>query len=1186
MMQRLSKAILNEPEIARTVSAVDAGGCPALISGLTGAQRAHLLAAVRTDTSRPVVYIAADELELRRAAGDLSALTGERVITLTPRDFVFRDVEGVSREFERRRLDALLRISGVSPYADTAQPDSKQPPAAPIVVTTAWALMQRAIPKNILEPAVFTLSPGETHDIDALCARLITLGYSHSEQTDSSGQFARRGGIVDIFTPAHTEPVRAEFFGDEIDSLTFFDAASQRRGEHCPRAVIVPAAETLASLSPGGTDSVISALETLAERVKAPRGSRGAVLHGAILSDLDRLRNARSFPAADRYLELIYPFATGLDYLPENAVVLISEPARVKDAAERAEKQQYDELLPLLEAGAMDSSLLRFNDTAENLFTGLERFAVIMSDVFAVSQYPIAPRTITSVFAKQLPSFGGSLETAAGELEHYINSGYRTVLTAPTRAAADALARYLTEKNLRCALDYELMKMPAPGAAAVAVGALSGGMEYPSIKLAVLTEGHYSEARAARPRKSRAKTNRERVQSFTELNPGDLVVHDQHGIGRFIGIFPMLVDGVRKDYIKIAYAGSDSLYIPATQLDSISKYIGGGGEDSPVALSKMGGAEWTKAKTRARGAARDIAKELIALYAARQRARGHAFAPDSAWQREFEDKFGYAETEDQLRCIEEIKRDMERGIPMDRLLCGDVGYGKTEVALRAVMKCVEGGFQAAILVPTTVLARQHFITISKRFAGYPVNIEVLSRFRTPAQIRKSLKNIQAGIADIIIGTHRLLQKDIEFRRLGLLVVDEEQRFGVTHKERLKALSATVDVLTLSATPIPRTLNMALSGIRDMSVIEEPPTGRQPVQTYVLEHDWGIIRDAIMRETSRGGQTYYLHNRIETIDRAASRLNEMLNPEGTPENERIAIAVAHGQMDEESLSDVMERVSDGDVSVLVCTTIIEAGIDIPNVNTLIVEDADKLGLSQLHQIRGRVGRSPRRAYAYLTFRRGKVLTEISAKRLEAVREFAEFNAGFKIAMRDLELRGAGNLLGADQSGHMMKLGYDMYLKLLEEAVAEERGEKPVPRAECTADLSIEALLPESYVPSGAQRVDLYRRIARVRTEEDSEELIAELIDRYGDPPTAAVSLVRVALLRAQAAQRGISEITQKDDRLRIRLTEFDLARVTELYAVPEFTGRLRVEAGSTPAVSLSLKKGLGVLEDAERFVAAW
>jgi transcription-repair coupling factor (superfamily II helicase) len=616
----------------------------------------------------------------------------------------------------------------------------------------------------------------------------------------------------------------------------------------------------------------------------------------------------------------------------------------------------------------------------------------------------------------------------------------------------------------------------------------------------------------------------------------------------------------------------------------VAKYIGGvvdtedeEGSRGAIKLSKLGGADWVKAKTKAKTAAKEMARELIRLYAQRQRIAGHAFPADTVWQTEFEGRFGYQETDDQLKCTQEIKTDMEKAIPMDRLLCGDVGYGKTEVAFRAIMKCILGGSQAAILVPTTVLAQQHYVTSMRRFAGYPVNIEVLSRFRSPAQIKRALRDIEIGGVDFIIGTHRLLQKDVKFKKLGLLVVDEEQRFGVSHKERLKGLSKQVDVLTLSATPIPRTLNMALSGIRDMSSIEEPPQSRRPVQTYVLEHDWSILCDAIRREISRGGQVYYLHNRIETIERVTSRLIERL--------EGISVAIAHGRMDEDSLSDVMERMTAGEIQILVCTTIIESGIDIPNVNTLIVEDADKLGLAQLHQIRGRVGRSPRRAYAYLTFRRGKALSEVAEKRLSAIREFAEFNSGFKIAMRDLEIRGAGSLLGAEQSGHMISVGYDMYLKLLEEAVLEEKGEKPPMRAECPADLNVSAGIPEKYVPSGQQRMDIYRRIALIRSEEDSNDMLTELIDRYGDPPEQVIALTSIAMLRSEASLVGITEISQKDGWLRLKLSNFSMESISNLYAMPEYNNRFKVIAGTDPAIALKLASP-AVVDEAVKFVKAY
>ena len=656
------------------------------------------------------------------------------------------------------------------------------------------------------------------------------------------------------------------------------------------------------------------------------------------------------------------------------------------------------------------------------------------------------------------------------------------------------------------------------------------------------------------------------------------MVHEHHGVGRYVGMVKMPVDGVERDYVKIAYAGTDVLYVPATQLDLVSKYIGGGEDANETKkLSRLGGGDWEKAKSKARKAVKDLAKGLIALYAQRQRQPGYAFSPDSPWQREFEEQFEYTETDDQLRCIGEIKRDMERPTPMDRLLCGDVGYGKTEVAFRAMMKCVLDGKQAAVLVPTTVLARQHYLNALRRFAKYPVNIDVVSRFRTPTQMKETLRKVENGEVDILIGTHRLFNKDVKFKDLGLLVVDEEQRFGVQHKEKLKENFRQVDVLTLSATPIPRTLNMALSGIRDMSTLEEPPADRQPVQTYVLEHDWGVLGDAMRRELERGGQVYYLHNRVDTIDRTASRIQQLLG-------DQAAVGVAHGKMAQEAIDDVMSRMTDGELNVLVCTTIIETGIDLPNANTLIIEDADHLGLAQLHQIRGRVGRSNRRAFAYLTYRKGKALSENSAKRLEAIREFAEFGSGFKIAMRDLEIRGAGNVLGPEQSGFMLSVGYDMYLKLLEEAVLTQQGQ-PVPkRTDCAANLTVAASIPDRYVPAQEQRMDLYRRIAALRTEQDADDLVDELIDRYGEPPRTVNNLISVALLRTEAAQAGITDIDQKNGSLLLTIPEFDLRLVSQLCGGERYKGRLLFSAGEKPYLSLRLKKGEDALRAARALVA--
>jgi transcription-repair coupling factor (superfamily II helicase) len=815
----------------------------------------------------------------------------------------------------------------------------------------------------------------------------------------------------------------------------------------------------------------------------------------------------------------------------------------------------------------------------EDFCERLSNRAVAYLDAFSGSSYPEEnrPKQLLPMTAKQLPSYGGNLDTAASDLAHYQKQEFRCLVLCGSRRRAEMLQEMLGAKNLSAFLCIPLVRLPEEGQILLAEGTLPYGMEYPTAKLAVLTEGQLMSKTA--PKKKAAKkgaTNRQKLNSFTDLSPGDLVVHENYGIGRFVAMEQIKVDGAVKDYVKIAYQGSDTLFVPATQLDMVSKYIGGGGEDANVKLNKIGTDAWQKTKTKARKAAKDMAAELIKLYAARKRQEGFAFAADTPWQQEFEDNFPYPETDDQLRCIAEIKGDMESPIPMDRLLCGDVGFGKTEVALRAVMKAVMDSKQVAILVPTTVLAQQHYHTAVSRFRGFPVNIDVLSRFRTPTEQNRTLQNVRAGTVDLVIGTHKLLQKSVQFKDLGLLIVDEEQRFGVSHKERLKELSQGVDVLTLSATPIPRTLNMALSGIRDMSTIEAPPSDRYPVQTFVIEHNNAIIDDAIRREIERGGQVYYLHNRVETIDQCASALKRRIPG--------LSVAVAHGKMGEDALGDVMQSMADGDIQVLVCTTIIETGLDIPNANTLIIENADRFGLSQLHQLRGRVGRSTRHAYAYFTYRPDKALTEIAEKRLSAIRDFAEFGSGFKIAMRDLEIRGAGNLLGAEQSGHMMSVGYDMYLKLLDEAVLEERGEAPkVP--DCTADLNVTANVDKDYVARGEERMDLYRRMAAIRSQQDADDLLDEVIDRYGEPPKGVLNLIDIALLRADAKICGITDIKQKASDVLLTLAEMDFESISAICADPDYKDRLFfVATAKMPTLRLKLHTKADSLKQTKALVA--
>ena len=894
--------------------------------------------------------------------------------------------------------------------------------------------------------------------------------------------------------------------------------------------------------------------------------------------DLNKYENQLSNPASDRYMALIYPeLATALDYVPEDAVFVLCDQSNLRRTARTRTEETGLQLDSLLQGGLVAGELCDYVCQWEDFCSKLSGRTTVYLDAFAGTAYPeeCPPKQLLPMIAKQLPGYGGNLDTAASDLAHYQKMEFASLVLCGSRRRAELLQEMLRERGLSAFLCIPLTTMPKPGQILLAEGTLPFGMEYPGSKLAVLTEGQLIAKSAPKKKTKKTATNRQKLNSFTDLSPGDLVVHENYGIGRFVAMEQIKVDGAVKDYVKIAYQGSDTLFVPATQLDLVSKYIGGGGEDSNVRLNKIGTDAWQKTKTKARKAAKDMAGELIQLYAARKRQEGFAFGADTPWQKEFEDNFPYPETDDQLRCIAEIKSDMESPIPMDRLLCGDVGFGKTEVALRAVMKAVMDGKQVAILVPTTVLAQQHYNTAVARFRGFPVNIGVLSRFHSPTQQKKTLQKLETGLVDIVIGTHKLLQKTVKFKDLGLLIVDEEQRFGVSHKERLKEISKGVDVLTLSATPIPRTLNMALSGIRDMSTIEEPPADRYPVQTFVMEHNNAILDDAIRREIERGGQVYYLHNRVETIDQCAARLKNRIPG--------LSVAVAHGKMSEDALGDVMHAMADGDIQVLVCTTIIETGLDIPNANTLIIENADRFGLSQLHQLRGRVGRSTRHAYAYFTFRPDKSLTEIAEKRLAAVRDFAEFGSGFKIAMRDLEIRGAGNLLGAEQSGHMMSVGYDMYLKLLDEAVLEERGDTPR-EPECTADLNITANVDKDYVSRGEERMDLYRRMAAIREQADADDLLDEIIDRYGDPPKGVLNLIDVALLRANARKAHIQDIRQKGGEVQFTLTELNLEAISALCSDPDYKSRVQfVATAKDPTLRLKLSSGVDSLRQSKVFI---
>ena len=1162
-MEKLLALLKSIPEYSVMLQALSRRESVA-VTGIGQINRSHLIAGLTRDVSRPLVILCQDDMAARRLQEELKCFLGKTAPILPGRELTLYDAAVVSRSWEQKRLRQLYDLA----LGNT-----------PLQIMTWESLSQRTMPKDVLLKAAFTLEVGQAYPLEDLCRSLTAAGYSRCGLVEGPGQFAVRGGIVDIYSPAADRPFRAEFFGDELDTMGYFEPDTQRRSENIDSVVVLPVGETQPCLHPGGIPGLCADLNKLIARQRR-RKNINEELIATLSKDLEKYENGLNNSASDRYMALIYPeMATAADYIPADALVILCDQGSLKRTASARSDEIGMQLDSLLQGGLVAGELCDYVAQWDDFCFGLKGRTVVYFDAFGGSSYPEScpPKHLFPLTAKQLPSYGGNLDTAATDLSHYQKMEFGSLVLCGSRRRAELLQEMLRGKGLSAFLCIPLTTLPKPGQILLAEGTLPFGMEYPLSKIAVLTEGQLISK--TEPRRKAAKktgsTNRQKLNSFTDLTPGDLVVHENYGIGRFVAMEQIKVDGAVKDYIKIAYQGSDTLFVPATQLDLVSKYIGSGGEDTTVRLNKIGSDAWQKTKAKARKAAKDMAGELIQLYAARKRQLGYAFSPDAPWQKEFEDNFPYPETDDQLRCIADIKHDMEAPQPMDRLLCGDVGFGKTEVALRAVMKAIMDGKQVAILVPTTVLAQQHYQTAISRFRGFPVNIDVLSRFRTAQQQKATVQKLRAGAIDLIIGTHKLLQKTVEFKDLGLLIIDEEQRFGVSHKERLKEMSKGVDVLTLSATPIPRTLNMALSGIRDMSTIEEPPADRYPVQTFVMEHNNAILDDAIRREVERGGQVYYLHNRVETIDQVAGALRRRIPG--------LSVAVAHGQMGEDALGDVMHAMAGGEIQVLVCTTIIETGLDIPNANTLIIENADRFGLSQLHQLRGRVGRSTRHAYAYFTYKPDKNLSEVAEKRLSAIRDFAEFGSGFKIAMRDLEIRGAGNLLGAEQSGHMMSVGYDMYLKLLDEAVLEEKGEAPK-SPDCTADLNVTANVDKNYVSRGEERMDLYRRMAAIRTQEDADDLLDEIVDRYGEPPRGVLNLIDIALLRANARKVGVQDIKQKAGDVLFTLHNLNFDAITALCADPGYKNRVVfVATAKQPTLRFKLASGVDSLKQCKIFI---
>ena len=1140
-MNFLVNVLKNSPAFKSLLSNTKTGKS-LCVSGLSTINKANVIYALCRLKGVTAFCVASDEKEAQTLCNDLCSM-GLKACVYPVRDYNFLDFQSKSHEYEHARLKVLLKL--IENDCD-------------VVISCIDAASQLTVPKKVLEESTIVFEEGKEIPLEKAVRSLTLLGYERFDAVDGNGQFSLRGGILDFFMPDSDYPVRAEFWGDEITDLSYFDLETQRRFKKAGKIKLTPS-----------TEIIIEDKDALAYKIvhKANllRSKNSAKAKEKLLTEAELIRNGAQIANADKFIGQIYDKPECLfDYFSRDTLFFTSEFGNISDRGKAMDFQNSEALKQGFEDGVLCRGFDRFTLTFNECIDIFNAHGTIVLENFVHGSIPINLADIISFSSKQLNRWNGSYKQLAEDLNGLFTPQSRGVILAGTDKAAKNLCDSLRNDGFPAQLCDSLDDAKA-GAIYVLTGALSAGFEFPGEKFFLITYGQTAYTPEKKNRKK--QKNGQEIYSLSELTVGDYVVHSVHGIGVFGGIRKIDTHGITKDYIKIDYAKGDVLYVPVTQLDMVAKYIGPR-ENSSVKLSRLGSQDWQKAKARVKTSVKDIAKELIALYSARMKAKGYAFSGDNEWQRDFEASFEYEETPDQLRCCEEIKHDMERTAPMDRLLCGDVGFGKTEVALRAAFKCVADSKQCALLCPTTILAWQHYQTVTKRFEGYPIRVELLSRFRTAKQQKEILKKLKRGEVDMIVGTHRLVQKDVEFRDLGLAIIDEEQRFGVAQKERFKELCKNVDVLTLSATPIPRTLNMAMSGLRDMSVIEEAPQNRQPVQTYVLEHDEAVINEAIRRELRRGGQVFYLHNNVETIESKASKILEAV-PEAK-------IAIGHGKMKENELSEVWRKMLEQEVDVLVCTTIIETGVDLPNANTLIIENADCMGLSQLHQLRGRVGRSSRRAYAYFTFRRSKVLTEIQQKRLAAIREFTEFGSGFKIAMRDLELRGAGNIMGAQQHGHMESVGYDMYLKLLGEAVSEERGEKPETKdLDCLIDISVDAHIPESYVESLTLRLDVYRRIADIRNIEDSEDVKDELRDRFGEIPQSVQGLIDIALVRNKANSMGIYEIRQNESSLLLYVREIKSPEVADLLIA--LNGKAMLCAGAKPYLSVKCKEGVSSLD---------
>ena len=1081
----------NLNEYKEIISYIEESKGAALVNGLLPMQKPHIAYSLFKELKKQILFIANSDLEAKKVYEELEGYIKGKVEYLSSQDIYFYHLDAKDRREEAKKLKTLFKLAKGEKV---------------ITVTSAEAILRKYIPKNILIDNVITYKVGDIVDIEKLSDTLVNLGYERVSKIEGFGQFSIRGGIIDIFSLEYTNPIRMELFDDEIDSIRTFDVFSQMSIEKIKKVVITPSREFI---YPEELDKIV---KNLKKEVNDNTDED-------TLANIDRISSRTYFEGVENYIDYIYPDENKsiFTYLDKDAIIFTQDVTRLKEKCENYFEEFKDNYKLNLERGLALKNQGKLIYTYNDLSYLIEDRSILLNTLLARQINEFNINRIINFDSREIPPYNGKIELLAEDLNRLKYNGNKVVLVTSTLDRAKKLSKDLLEFNVETIVSKSRDVEIKSSQIIICPGNISRGFEYKPIKFVVITDNEIIgvQKRISANKKKKKNKNGQKIDSFLDLNIGDYVVHENSGIGRYTGIEQVVVNNIKKDYIKIIYQGGDNLYVPIDQMDKVQKYIGADAER--VKLNKLGTSEWGKAKAKVKREIEDMTKDLIDLYARREQVKGFKFSKDTLWQKEFEDLFPHEETEDQLKAIKETKKDMESSKVMDRLVCGDVGYGKTEVAIRAIFKACMDNKQVAVLVPTTILAQQHYNTFKERFENYPIRVEVLSRFKTAKQQKQIIEDAKKGLVDILIGTHRIVSKDIELPKLGLVVIDEEQRFGVKHKEALKKIKNTVDVLTLSATPIPRTLHMSLSGIRDMSVIEEPPQERHPVITYVTEAKDSIIQDEVERELARGGQVFFVYNRVEGIERIAAKVRELV-PDAR-------VGVAHGRMTPKELENIIIDFLNKEYDVLVCTTIVETGMDISNANTMIIYDADKMGLAQLYQLRGRVGRSSRQGYAYLMYEKDKVLSEVAEKRLKAIKEFTEFGSGFKIAMRDLEIRGAGNILGSKQHGHMAVIGYDLYVKMLNDAIRKVKGESIVEDVDVEIDLSVNAYIPDYYIDDELIKLEMYKKIACIENKEDLAEVQYELEDRFSDIPKPVETLLNIAYIKSMCKKLKIEKVRQ-------------------------------------------------------------